>query len=30
MVLLKWFHLSVVDILLYICLMGILGIHTYY
>ena len=29
MVLLKWFHLSVFDILLYLCLMGILGIHTY-
>ena len=29
MVLLKWFHLSVFDILLYLCLMGILGIQTY-
>ena len=29
MVLLKWFHLSVFDILLYLCSMGILGIHTY-
>jgi hypothetical protein len=29
MVLLKWFHLSVFDIFLYLCLMGILGIHTY-
>jgi hypothetical protein len=29
MVLLKWFHLSVLDIRLYLCLMGILGIHTY-
>jgi hypothetical protein len=27
MVLLKWFHLSVFDILLYLCLMGILVIH---
>jgi hypothetical protein len=27
MVLLKWFHLIVFDILLYLCLMGILGIH---
>ena len=26
MVLLKWFHLSVFDILLYLCFMGILGI----
>jgi hypothetical protein len=25
----KWFHLSVFYILLYLCLMGILGIHTY-
>jgi hypothetical protein len=29
MVLLKWFHLSVFDIILYLCLMGIPGIHTY-
>jgi hypothetical protein len=29
MVLLKWFHLSVFEILSYFCLMGILGIHTY-
>jgi hypothetical protein len=29
MVLLNWFHLSVFYILLYLCLMGILGIHTY-
>jgi hypothetical protein len=29
MVLLKWFHLSVVDIFLYLGLVGILGIHTY-
>jgi hypothetical protein len=29
MVLLKWFHLSVFDILIFLCLNGILGIHTY-
>jgi hypothetical protein len=27
--LLNWFHLSVFDVLLYLCLIGILGIHTY-
>jgi hypothetical protein len=26
---LKWFHLSAFDILLYLWLIGILGIHTY-
>jgi hypothetical protein len=29
MVFLSGFHLSVFDILLYLCLMEILGIHTY-